>query len=696
MSFVYFKFLFINTIKRKPVWITWILFLFTCTCFIIILPAAAKMNTLQVWANTTMAICQTFMGMVASLFTAVLAINVFKDTNEEGTELIIISKPISRFKVVSTKFLLFGFFCLLINLTTVLLSVFTIFLPRTEPQFYFGLLVSMFIGNAITFAIFGSISILLTVKFAKVGVIVTNVIISLVFLIYQTLTLFVFSTPAIILDNNAMSASSYILHQRNTETGDYTEGQVVKFEPSEVSEDKKHPCQATNWREMKAFWENTILSKDVTPILNATDLAGQLALTYLSYKTNEYAQRQANRMFALSRFYNYQLTAPASPELDDASVPTRPEFNWIYTGYLPIQISEDPELYLYIPSSFGFEGIQPLTGTRLRGYTDQIPIGTVRSKEILSARDIYFEKEDWNKYEVLFQHMYTDVFHPDNYRPPTGEDPANKPIRFVDNLRHYYEIVWTIFVGSKTQKEEILENEGAYEFWQNYDRTSFGIVDIDDLNDRFIQFKNYCYYEALKEQQTAINDLDSATPQEQNFYQQYSPLYEDLLTWLQCELVSNSWMIKSNGSEDGYLEPDASAPSFDLIELAHGSLRDNDPDYSGYAQDLVYAKVRKTMAIFENVCYARETYLFDSLTNPTRSTKYSGHTFMVKDNWYPNLHGTLGSLIGINLPVGQNMQYFFYKTTPTLNYWMFAIIWGTISIGLFSAGIVVYNKYDVK
>ena len=68
----------------------------------------------------------------------------------------------------------------------------------------------------------------------------------------------------------------------------------------------------------------------------------------------------------------------------------------------------------------------------------------------------------------------------------------------------------------------------------------------------------------------------------------------------------------------------------------------------------------------------------DEITNKTLSEKKS-----IKD-------------LVPNLPLGQNMQYFFYETKPTLNYWMFAIIWGTISIGLFSAGIVVYNKYDVK
>ncbi|MCQ3915403.1 MAG: hypothetical protein MJ195_01310 [Mycoplasmoidaceae bacterium] len=46
---------------------------------------------------------------------------------------------------------------------------------------------------------------------------------------------------------------------------------------------------------------------------------------------------------------------------------------------------------IYVPTALGFEGIQPLNATRLRGYTDQVPIGTIRSKEILSARDVYLE-----------------------------------------------------------------------------------------------------------------------------------------------------------------------------------------------------------------------------------------------------------------------------------------------------------------
>ena len=220
MNLVYFNFLFIQTIKRKPIWITWILFLFTVTCFIIILPYSTGINTLQLWANTTVSFSQTIMGMVASIFTAVLAINIFKDTRDEGTELIVISKPISRAKIVLTKFFLFGLFCLLINVSTLILTSFTILLPETEPRYYAGLMISMLIGNAVTFGVFGAISILLSVKFAKIGVIVVNIVISLVFLIYQVLTAFVFKTPIRELDSKHMSTSNYITWERNKDTGE--------------------------------------------------------------------------------------------------------------------------------------------------------------------------------------------------------------------------------------------------------------------------------------------------------------------------------------------------------------------------------------------------------------------------------------------------------------------------------------------
>ncbi|MBQ0045298.1 MAG: ABC transporter permease [Mycoplasma sp.] len=673
------------------------------------------MNTLQVWANTTMAFCQTFMGMIASLFTAVLAINVFKDTNEEGTELIIISKPISRFKIVMTKFILFGFFCILINLSTVILSAFTILLPRTEPRFYVGLLVSMFIGNAITFAVFGSISILLTVKFAKVGVIVTNVILSLVFLIYQTLTLFVFSTPAKKLDDNYMTGSSYILQKRNVETGEYVEDEIVNFSPNDLPKGKVHPCSAKNWRSMEYFWEHDIQGKSVSPVLTTTDLAGQIGLTYMVYSTNEFAWRQAQRMFAISRFYNYELTSPASPEII-GGVSDKETIDWIYTDFYDFNIDED--IHIYLPAEFGYAGIKPLSTTRLRGYADAIPVGTVKSKELLSAQEVFFEKEEWMKYKPLFDLMYDAVFAHENYSKfePTDYSAVDYPVSFAisnESLKRYYEIVWSCFTGND---RELIKVDSPI---KNYSAADFDIKSVQDLNERFIQFKNYVYWKALAEQTHLLYDAQPYEPTDMPFETDarveakaelesiiVPTIEEPAMDILGIRYQDNSWMMEGVEyplhSISQLIEYNTRAPAFTWIKLSNEKeeLSVNNAEKAEtitheQADDILMhsplAILQKTAALFNNVCSPNERYLYSSLTSFERTAKYSGETYMVKDNWYPYILTKYSPI-----PLGQNMTYFFFDTKPVIQYWVFAVVWGAFSMLMFTGGAIVYNKYDVK
>ncbi|XQP55783.1 MAG: ABC transporter permease [Mycoplasmoidaceae bacterium] len=685
MNIVYFNFVFINTIKRKPIWITWLLFLFTCTCFIIILPLAAEMNTLQVWANTTMAVCQTFMGMVASLFTAILAINIFKDSNEEGTELIIISKPISRTKIVLTKFFVFGAYCLLINLTTVLLSAFTIFLPKTEPYFYGGLLISMFIGNLVTFAVFGSISILLTVKFAKMGVIITNIIISLIFLIYQALTLFVFSTPAQALDQKSMSAPSYIVVNRNTETGEYKEQEVVKFEPTEVAVGRQHPCQASTWQEMEAFWKDKIQAVDPTPILNATDFAGQIGLTYMSFKTDEFAARQANRMFAISRFYNYELTSPASPEIvNDPDIETKQDLQWIYYGFKDLT---EFGLNIHIPSAFGFAGIEPLTGTRLRGYANKIPVASIRSKKLLFSTEVFYEPEDWIKYAEGFEEIYNGITVYTKYdtnQLPVEErdDPIywGKAFGVGSNLATYYDLIWQYLTG----------HQGGHQ--QEY----YDITNVNDLNHRFMQFKNFAYWKALDEQKKALtieptgDELTAKNAVKSNVATALAPLA--------VTLTDAGWFMANEDNILSLLVPHTQAPCLDwfIQAWANQSSSYTEQEKKEEAVKTAFYTLNKTAQIFKTITAADEDWLYSSLDNSKRASDFTGRPYVVTDNWYPYLSGILKKFLKIDMPLGQNVQYFFYKSTPMVNYWIYAVIWGTISAALFAAGTVVYFKYDVK
>lgn len=709
MNFTYFKFLFVTTIKKRPVWITWLLFILTAVSFLIILPAAARMNTLQVWANTTMAVCQTFLGMTIALFTAVLGIHIFKDGNEEGTELIVISKPISRMKIVLTKFFVFFAFCLMVNFSSILITIFTIFLPTTEIKFYWGLIISMLIGNLVTFGIFGSIAILLTVNFAKVGIIITNILISLIFLIYQALTLFVFATPMRSLTNHGLTAPSYIVCDRNTTDGTYKEDEVVCFNTNAATQITLPEAQrnySQTWKDTADYWKNEICKGDPTPILNWTDWAGQLSLSYLSVGLDQYAYRQGYRFFAISRFYNYELTSPASPEII-SGVENKKTLPWMYTSDYTIELGlpGETDYTFYIPKSFGFAGIAPLGTTRLRGYEDRIPVGFyVRTGEILSSKDVYFEPEQWKKYAPAFDIIYNNIFEYPLYEAQISKDasvrdnPEMWASAFAANnaaLNRYYTLLWSCLTGNSAKPEYL--NKPVL---KDYSREFFDIYNVNDLNERFIQFKYYCYFKALDAQQKILAS-GPTTPEEATARTQVEATLALLESYLGIKHTAGNWMVQADeNAELPFIEPGTQTVYTQLIhntcqklkEIVHEEYQAGDIDESEYNEILIkstLSQYRKTQKIFTVVCQANEEYLFDSIEKPDRSAAFHGKAYMVSDSWTPYWQ----SLI---TPVGQNMQYFFYSTKETTNFWKFAIIWGTISIALFAAGAVVYNKYDVK
>ncbi|MCQ3907602.1 MAG: hypothetical protein MJ219_02425 [Mycoplasmoidaceae bacterium] len=47
-----------------------------------------------------------------------------------------------------------------------------------------------------------------------------------------------------------------------------------------------------------------------------------------------------------------------------------------------------------MPSFYCFPTIRPLSSAKIRGLRDKLPIGTIRSREILSMKEVYFEPDE--------------------------------------------------------------------------------------------------------------------------------------------------------------------------------------------------------------------------------------------------------------------------------------------------------------
>jgi len=695
MNSTYYKFLFVTTIKKRPVWITLLLMLITCTMFIIVLPAVARMNPLQVWANTTMNACQSFFGMTIALFSAVLGIHIFQDGIAEGTELIVISKPIKRYKIILTKFFVFGTFCLLANLLTLAITSFTIFLPSTEVKFYWGMVVSMFIGNSVTFLFYGALAIILTVKLAKTGVIVVNILTSLVLIIYQILGLVVFKIPARSLVDHGVVAPTYFLINRN-EDGSYEEDRVVKFGLTDLNPTLSGEARftGTHYSDVEAYWKNEILKNDPSIVLNATDIASQLGLSYLSVNVHGFSDRQAYRNFALSRHYEYELTEPASFEIKKDHEHSLP---WVYTG-ITQKSNYDGSIVWYQPKHFGFAGISPVSGNRLKGFGDQIPVGVYAPAGLaITAKNVYLEQKEFNQYFPFFKIMYKEIFKPEAYEL-TGINPVLWQSAWSlnnANLNTYYQRVWTALSGSTDERIIAFGADSPIASWTK--DSTFDIHNIEDLNCRFIQFKYAISLLALDEQREALTSpITSTTTQEQTAYiEAINELKatDGLYDYLAAKNDTNAFMLETDPDKATYLFPsfveeNTTVPDVTLLARTCEKLTaDQDKANSRFA---IYSK---TSNMFDHCCDLQEYYLFNSIDEFKRSADQTGRMYTISDDWY-----SYWDTIDVFQPVakGQNMQYFYYEAKARVPYWIYAVIWSSIAMCALAASFVLYYKFDFK
>ena len=180
----YAGFLFRSFIKRPFGYVIALLFVVYLAVILIIVPKVMKVNPLFIWTFGGFNI-PTFNLYFIAASAAALAVCIFRTGREDGTDLNISSKPITKKDIVGIKTLVFiaimVCFCLLCEIVVALvLPIFGKYDAWTNPHGilidkYVAVLLSVFIGNLINFLIFGSLAVLVSMIGGQVVTMVTTV-----------------------------------------------------------------------------------------------------------------------------------------------------------------------------------------------------------------------------------------------------------------------------------------------------------------------------------------------------------------------------------------------------------------------------------------------------------------------------------------------------------------------------------------
>jgi len=239
---------------------------------------------------------------------------------------------------------------------------------------------------------------------------------------------------------------------------------------------------------------------------------------------------------------------------------------------------------------------------------------------------------------------------------------------------------------------------------KKYTQQFFDINNADDLNERFLQFKNFVGYQIINEQKQLFSSLPS---QPEELEARRKVIEDDTCglnyaKWLLGFKTNNNNLYAQPDPENSLLGvsiygPDTQAPDFTTMGQTFIQLV-QDLEDGGYSEEQkeniiansVYAKYNNLSRKYTNCANPNEDYLFKSLDNPNRTATRNGVAYTYNISWIPYMQTLLSP------GNGHNINLFFYKTTPLLHYWIYAVAWSIISIGMMAGGCVIYNKYDVK
>lgn len=271
----FYSYLMFNVSKKKSVWVVNGLVWLFYALILFIIPGPLKVNPLYIWTNS-MFNFNLMTIIFLSIYCAVLAVCIFNEPREDGSELVIFSKPIKRWKIINAKFCCFLSFVAINFLVDMIMPLFCMCFGKydtvTNPNgFEFeklgSLELSIFMGVLITCLFFGSIAILISMKGNKPVIMTSTICISIVFdLISMILPLITKSPAKEVQDRNGIeiTTANYYNKEKNRVKCFMTADDGLIDETIKLD-------KTTN------EWNNLAQKESGLNVVNAIDVGGQLA-----------------------------------------------------------------------------------------------------------------------------------------------------------------------------------------------------------------------------------------------------------------------------------------------------------------------------------------------------------------------------------------------------------------------------------
>lgn len=235
----------------------------------------------------------TFIYMIVLLFAvlsvSIIAIQLFRAGVDDGSEIIIIAKPLTRSQIVWGKIIVFLAVTLVISGLAAFFCCFSIWYRYGGTVIGHSVTLGAFLGTFVIYSLFGSIAILLSLITKKLGALLINIGLFCVLLIYGMVATFTITTPSKTFnETKGVSLNSVSLVQKqkvmspNGQTNyqlSYQWGATANVSPAVLANDESHNKDLTAGNYLSTMWNESMNNPTYQGVMY-TNLLYQLVNLY--------------------------------------------------------------------------------------------------------------------------------------------------------------------------------------------------------------------------------------------------------------------------------------------------------------------------------------------------------------------------------------------------------------------------------
>lgn len=195
----FFRFAWKLLLKKTSLYVAVFAYFILVLTFSLVVPMLSGSNPITIISNPIMSMFLLFGMAVVSCF---IAIEIFRTSIDDGTELLVVSKPLSRREIVFVKLTVFIVSILVVSLLTGAIGATSFISTNSYVNDNINIVIGFFVGSFVVGMIFGSLATIISVYAKKVIAMLLTIAIAFALMVYSLLSSFVIDNPVNVLDKN--------------------------------------------------------------------------------------------------------------------------------------------------------------------------------------------------------------------------------------------------------------------------------------------------------------------------------------------------------------------------------------------------------------------------------------------------------------------------------------------------------------